>query len=454
MEYLPGGDLMNLLIKKDILTENEARFYIAELILAIEEIHKLDCIHRDIKPDNVLIDKTGHIKLSDFGLAKVSDKIFGKTETKPTSPRDSAQKHQKNYSCVGTAYYVAPEVLNKKGYDAEIDWWSVGAIFFEMLVGYAPFCSKDTNEVCYKILNWQKYLKIPSKVKLSKEAEDLIRKLINNSNERLGKKGAQEIKSHPFFKGLNWEGMKSMKPPFIPKLKNDYDTSYFETFESKEPFYPTKQKHKKRKDIEYIGYTFKEEDNSDHQMNDYIATMEFLEDLKHHSESTKTKAKTSSSTSNTCSDNTINITCQTDVNASPSKFSNPKLQVIQLPLKKIKIDCSKKGNRTTRNMVKNSSTHNYNFATNVNKIYSNKNTVRPLRLSPSPKKPNILELLNTQLNMKYVKNGKGLNKSVSGACIKTQRKSSKNLFTSTTSNKHSTTNVHKVKINFKYYINI
>lgn len=76
MEYLPGGDLMNLLIKKDILTENEARFYIAELILSIEEIHKLDCIHRDIKPDNVLIDKTGHIKLSDFGLAKVSDKRF------------------------------------------------------------------------------------------------------------------------------------------------------------------------------------------------------------------------------------------------------------------------------------------------------------------------------------------------------------------------------------------
>ena len=131
MEYLPGGDLMNLLIKKDILTENEVRFYIAELILAIEEIHKLDCIHRDIKPDNVLIDKTGHIKLSDFGLAKVSDKIFGKTETKPTSPRDSAQKHQKNYSCVGTAYYVAPEVLNKKGYGAEIDWWSVGAIFLK-----------------------------------------------------------------------------------------------------------------------------------------------------------------------------------------------------------------------------------------------------------------------------------------------------------------------------------
>jgi serine/threonine kinase 38 len=114
MEYLPGGDFMNLLIKKDILTEDEAKFYTAELILAIENIHKLDCIHRDIKPDNVLIDKTGHIKLSDFGLAKVSPKIFEinnnneNIDFKPDS-------HQKNYSCVGTAYYVAPEVLKKKG---------------------------------------------------------------------------------------------------------------------------------------------------------------------------------------------------------------------------------------------------------------------------------------------------------------------------------------------------
>ena len=150
MEFLPGGDLMNLLIKKDIFTEEEARFYTAELILAIESIHKLDCIHRDIKPDNILIDKNGHIKLSDFGLAKISDKIFQKNE----EPVQERQTHRKNYSCVGTAYYVAPEVLNKQGYGQEIDWWSVGVIFFEMLVGYAPFFSKDTADVCYKILNW------------------------------------------------------------------------------------------------------------------------------------------------------------------------------------------------------------------------------------------------------------------------------------------------------------
>ena len=260
MEYLPGGDFMNLLIKKDILTEQEARFYIAELILAIESIHKLDCIHRDIKPDNILIDKLGHIKLSDFGLAKVSEKIFD-TNNNNINEEYKSNTHQKNYSCVGTAYYVAPEVLNKKGYGPEIDWWSVGVIFFEMLIGYAPFCSKHTNEVCQKVLNWKKFLKIPSKKKVSKEAQDLIFKLINNSNERLGIRGADEIKNHPFFKGVNWDNIRNTKAPFIQKIKNDYDTTYFETIEAKEPFYPPiKNKKLKRKDVEFLGYTFKEGD--------------------------------------------------------------------------------------------------------------------------------------------------------------------------------------------------
>ena len=263
MEYLPGGDFMNLLIKKDILTEDEARFYTAELILAIENIHKLDCIHRDIKPDNVLIDKTGHIKLSDFGLAKVSPKIFeinNNNENIDFEPN----KHQKNFSCVGTAYYVAPEVLNKKGYGPEVDWWSVGVIFFEMLFGYAPFHSKETNQVCHKVLNWKKYLVIPSKKKISKEAEDLILKLINNPNQRLGIGGADEIKKHPFFKGVDWDNIRNIKAPFIPRLKNDYDTHYFETLETKEPFYPNIfSKKQKRKDIEFMGYTFKEGDFND-----------------------------------------------------------------------------------------------------------------------------------------------------------------------------------------------
>ena len=269
MEYLPGGDLMNLLIKRDILTEDEARFYISELILAIESIHKLDCIHRDIKPDNVLIDQYGHIKLSDFGLAKISDKLYDNEKInanyylnneKNNNNDEEKMTHNKNFSCVGTAYYVAPEVLNKNGYYKEIDWWSVGVIFYEMLVGYAPFCSKETSEVCYKVLNWKKFLKIPSKINISEEAKDLIFKMISNSNNRLGKNGADEIKKHPFFNGVDWDNIRNSKPPFVPILKNEYDTSYFEKFEISEPFYPKKVNKFKRKDIEYIGYTFKEED--------------------------------------------------------------------------------------------------------------------------------------------------------------------------------------------------
>ena len=123
MEFCQGGDFMNLLIKRDILTEDEARFYTAELILAVESIHKLDCIHRDIKPDNILIDKNGHIKLSDFGLAKIPENLGISPISKKNSKKNRLT-HQKNYSCVGTAYYVAPEVLKKTGYSEDIDWWS------------------------------------------------------------------------------------------------------------------------------------------------------------------------------------------------------------------------------------------------------------------------------------------------------------------------------------------
>ena len=260
MEFCQGGDFMNLLIKKDILSEDEARFYTAELILAVESIHKLDCIHRDIKPDNILIDKNGHIKLSDFGLAKISENLGQSPILFNKKNKKNRPTHQKNYSCVGTAYYVAPEVLKKTGYSEDIDWWSVGVIFFEMLVGYTPFCSEETKDVCYKVINWKKFLKIPDDIVLSREAEDLIAKMINNSNERLGKNGVEEIKAHPFFKNVNWNNIRNTKAPFIPELQNDYDTKYFESFEYEEEFYPPVKKFKRRKDIEFLGYTYKEGD--------------------------------------------------------------------------------------------------------------------------------------------------------------------------------------------------
>ncbi|KAJ0860266.1 putative protein kinase AGC-NDR family [Helianthus annuus] len=176
MEYLPGGDMMTLLMRKDTLTEDEAR---------------------DIKPDNLLLDKFGHMKLSDFGLCKpldctnLQEKDFTaannlsgalQRDGRPAIPKHTQQEQllhwQRNrrmlaYSTVGTPDYIAPEVLLKKGYGMECDWWSLGAIMYEMLVGYPPFYSDEPMSTCRKIVNWRTHLKFPEEAKLSPEAKDL-----------------------------------------------------------------------------------------------------------------------------------------------------------------------------------------------------------------------------------------------------------------------------------------
>ena len=266
MEFCIGGDLMNLLISKNTLSEEAAKFYLCELILAIESIHQFNCIHRDIKPDNVLIDKQGHIKISDFGLAKVPDNYF--TEDLLLYKNKNVKKklelgHRKNFSCVGTAYYVAPEVLLKKGYGVEIDWWSLGIIFYEMLCGFAPFSSQITQEVCYKVINHDKFLIFPPGNKISKDAKDLIKKLLSDSDKRIGKKGVEEIKQHPFFNGVNWNKIKEMKPPFIPKVKSEFDCRYFEKFDIEEDFYPDPQEvYDTIRDPIFMGYYYKGEEKN------------------------------------------------------------------------------------------------------------------------------------------------------------------------------------------------
>ena len=288
MEYLPGGDLMGLFVARDTLTEEEARFYICEMILAIDSIHELNCIHRDIKPDNVLIGKDGHIKLTDFGLAKISDKYF-KEDIIDYRVDEKKSKHKRNFSCVGTAYYVAPEVLMKKGYGKEIDWWSLGVILFEMLAGYAPFCSKNTPEVCYKVTHFDKYLKFPPKCKISNNCKDLIYKLVNRSDLRLGKNGSSEIKSHPFFKGINWLKIKEMKPPFIPDLQSDYDVKYFDEFDYIEPFIPPKDTIiRKRSEPEFTGYNFKGEEEDP---TDILSVINMIQQKKEEVEKEKEKEK-------------------------------------------------------------------------------------------------------------------------------------------------------------------
>ena len=313
MEFLPGGDLMSLLMARDILPEQEAKFYAAEIVLAIESVHKLDCIHRDLKPDNVLIDADGHIKLSDFGLSKKLDlklidnnlqnelrnfdinnnsnnvRGFKNLSYAQQFSQFKSMKSKKRrafaFSTVGTPDYIAPEVIRQKGYGQEIDWWSLGVIMFEMMIGYPPFFSESSTETCKKILDWRKTLNIRPEANISKEAEDILRKLINDPETRLGTNGADEIKNHPFFKGIDWNHIKeTLVPPFIPELKNNYDTKYFDEFEEDEPFYPinndnSKGKKYQKKDMCFVDFTYNRENDNNYR-NNMVTALEVFDSLQ------------------------------------------------------------------------------------------------------------------------------------------------------------------------------
>ncbi|EGR34875.1 hypothetical protein IMG5_001040 [Ichthyophthirius multifiliis] len=284
MEYLPGGDLMSLLMKKDILLEDEAKFYTAETLLALDAVHKMNYIHRDLKPDNILIGNDGHIKLTDFGLCKHTEirpkrLDIEKKKDEPEKPSLQLQIGKRSgyrrnrilaYSTVGTPDYIAPEVFGKTGYTETVDWWSLGVILYEMLVGYPPFFSDNPSSTCSKILNWRQTFQIPQEANLSAAAIDLLRRLIADPNERLGVNGVEEIKVHPFFAKIDWKNIKKTKPTFIPELNSDVDTKYCENFENEEPWISqgensSQKKQKQRKDVNFIGYTYKK--NNDDQTN-------------------------------------------------------------------------------------------------------------------------------------------------------------------------------------------
>ena len=227
IDYCPGGDLLNFFRKKDFsLTEEEAKFYIAEIILGVDNLHKNKCIHRDIKPENIFIDKYGHIKIGDFGLSVLSNDIIYPYTYKWKNINDIEYIENKEqntkivgFSKVGSLMYVAPEVVEKKYYGEEVDWWSVGIIFYEMLVGFTPFFEGTQEEIIKKIKNYKKYLSIPKVVKdnISEEAQKLIFDFLQEREKRLGIGGIDEIKRHPFFKDFDWDNIRNVKPPYIPK---------------------------------------------------------------------------------------------------------------------------------------------------------------------------------------------------------------------------------------------
>ncbi|KAL8414722.1 hypothetical protein RB594_005799 [Gaeumannomyces avenae] len=339
MEYMPGGDFLGLLIRENVLHETVARFYAAEMVLCVEAAHALHCIHRDIKPDNFLISASGHLRISDFGLAfdghwshdtayfnshrySLVNRLGIKVDGDEQDQRDGSrtrlnmkwtaglmtgmEKHERQRaggekgdelaaastspgeklldwrnrcgnrtwatSVVGTSQYMAPEVVKGEHYDARCDWWSVGVILYECLYGHTPFLSEDgRHQTKQNILNHHQTFAFPHQPGVSQRCQHLIMSLITDKQNRLcsrrymfkdvaagshpaaaaassGVKFAngggsghgdfadrfvfaydgEDIKAHKWFRGVPWERLHTLEPPFVPHIRGIDDTHYFE----------------------------------------------------------------------------------------------------------------------------------------------------------------------------------------------------------------------------------
>uniref|UniRef100_A0AAV2M1S8 non-specific serine/threonine protein kinase n=1 Tax=Knipowitschia caucasica TaxID=637954 RepID=A0AAV2M1S8_KNICA len=283
MEFLPGGDMMTLLMKMDTLSEEATQFYIAETVLAIDSIHQLGFIHRDIKPDNLLLDSRGHVKLSDFGLC-TGLKRAHRTEfyknlnhslpsdlSKQTQNMNSKRKaetwkrnrRQLAFSTVGTPDYIAPEVFMQNGYNKLCDWWSLGVIMYEMLIGYPPFCSETPQETYRKVMNWRETLTFPPEVPISEKSKELILRFCCEEEHRVGAVGVDEIKTNAFFEGVDYDHIRE-RPAAIPiEIKSIDDTSHFDEFPDSDILHPATsvsnqtETELKNKDWVFINYTYK-----------------------------------------------------------------------------------------------------------------------------------------------------------------------------------------------------
>ncbi|KAJ3434529.1 serine/threonine-protein kinase ndrb-related [Anaeramoeba flamelloides] len=285
MEYVPGGDMMTHLIRNQVLTEEQTKFYIAETIIAVSTLHKMNFIHRDLKPDNLLLDREGHIKLSDFGLSTAYISVQNEMKMEKNIQKSTSKKRKKintlksrklrettwkqrrklAYSTVGTPDYIAIEIFWQTGYTETCDWWSLGVIMFEMLYGFTPFVSKTRKGTFQSIMNWKENLIYPEDIPVSPEAIDLMTKLICEPSDRLGKNGVEEIQNHAFFQDIDWTKIekRALTPPIVPTINDEIDTQNFDDFsdelsDDEEEKYLQNESKKEPEPIKnFLGYTFK-----------------------------------------------------------------------------------------------------------------------------------------------------------------------------------------------------
>ncbi|XP_015340542.1 microtubule-associated serine/threonine-protein kinase 2 isoform X2 [Marmota marmota marmota] len=227
MEYVEGGDCATLLKNIGALPVDMVRLYFAETVLALEYLHNYGIVHRDLKPDNLLITSMGHIKLTDFGLSKIG--LMSLTTNLYEGHIEKDAREFLDKQVCGTPEYIAPEVILRQGYGKPVDWWAMGIILYEFLVGCVPFFGDTPEELFGQVIS-DEIVWPEGEDALPPDAQDLTSKLLHqNPLERLGTGSTYEVKQHPFFTGLDWTGLLRQKAEFIPQLESEDDTSYFDT---------------------------------------------------------------------------------------------------------------------------------------------------------------------------------------------------------------------------------
>ncbi|KAM0245243.1 hypothetical protein ACHAQJ_010614 [Trichoderma viride] len=298
MEYVPGGDFRTLLNNTGVLSNRHARFYIAEMFCAVDALHQLGYIHRDLKPENFLVDSTGHVKLTDFGLAagvlapsKIESmrlKLEQASETpvpfgKPIGQRTVAERRESyrtmrendvNYakSIVGSPDYMAPEVLRGEEYDYTVDYWSLGCMLFEALTGFPPFAGATADETWRNLKHWKEVLKRPvwedPNYFLSNRTWNFITTCINSRARRFS--NIKDIYAHQYFAEVDWDTLRQTRAPFVPELDSETDAGYFDDFGSESDMAKYKEVHDKQQALEtmaereeemskslFVGFTFR-----------------------------------------------------------------------------------------------------------------------------------------------------------------------------------------------------